>query len=78
MTKYGGAGVFISIFMGIALLLIVIGYDKFYSDPVKASAYEKYWENWPNLFKFFKGFYILFGLCISALFFYWIIYALGF
>ena len=78
MTKYGGAGVFISIFMGIALLLIIIGYDKFYSDPVKASAYEKYEENWPNLFKFFKGFYILFGLGISALFFYWIMYALGF
>ena len=78
MTKYGGASVFISIFMGIALLLIVIGYDKFYTDPEKASAYEKYWENWPNLFKFFKGFYILFGLGISALFFYWIIYALGF
>jgi hypothetical protein len=78
MTKYGGASVFISIFMGIALLLIIIGYDKFYTDPVKASAYEKYWENWPNLFKFFKGFYILFGLGISALFFYWIIYALGF
>jgi hypothetical protein len=78
MTKYGGASVFISIFMGIALLLIVIGYDKYYNDPVKASAYEKYQENWPNLFKFFKGFYILFGLGISALFFYWIIYALGF
>lgn len=78
MTKYGGASVFISIFMGIALLLIIIGYDKFYTDPVKASAYEKYWENWPNLFKFFRGFYILFGLGISALFFYWIIYALGF
>jgi hypothetical protein len=78
MTKYGGATAFISIFMGIALLLIVIGYDKYYNDPVKASAYEKYEENWPNLFKFFKGFYILFGLGISALFFYWIIYALGF
>jgi hypothetical protein len=78
MTKYGGAGVFLSIFMGIALLLIIIGYDKFYTDPVKASAYEKYWEKWPNIFKIFKGFYILFGLGISALFFYWIIYALGF
>jgi hypothetical protein len=78
MTKYGGAPVFISIFIGIALLFIVTGYDKIYTDPVKASNYEKYWENWPNLFKLFKGLYILFGLGISALFFYWIIYALGF
>lgn len=77
MTKYGGASIFISIFIGIALLLIVIGYDNLYTDPVKASAYEKYWENSPNFLKLFKGFYILFGLGISALFFYWIIYALG-
>ena len=77
MTKYGGASIFISIFIGIALLLIIIGYDNLYTDPIKASAYEKYWENWPNFFKLFKGFYILFGLGISALFFYWILYAIG-
>ena len=77
MTKYGGASIFISIFIGIALLLIIIGYDNLYTDPTKASAYEKYWENSPNFLKLFKGFYILFGLGISALFFYWIIYALG-
>ena len=77
MSKYGGASVFISIFIGIALLLIIIGYDKLYTDPIKASAYEKYWENWPKFFNLLKGFYILFGLGISALFFYWIIYALG-
>jgi hypothetical protein len=77
MSSYGGASVFISIFIGIALLLIIIGYDNLYTDPIKAGAYEKYWENWPNFLKLFKGFYILFGLGISALFFYWIIYALG-
>lgn len=77
MSKYGGASVFISIFIGIALLLIIIGYDKLYTDPIKASAYEKYWENWPDFSKLLKGIYILFGLGISALFFYWIIYALG-
>jgi hypothetical protein len=77
MSKYGGISVFISIFIGIALLLIILGYDKLYTDPIKASAYEKYWENSPNFFKLFKGLYILFGLGISALFFYWIIYALG-
>jgi hypothetical protein len=77
MTKYGGASIFISIFIGIALLLIIIGYDNLYTDPIKASAYEKYWENSPNFLKLFKGFYVLFGLGISALFFYWIIYALG-
>jgi hypothetical protein len=77
MSDYGGASIFISIFIGIALLLIIIGYDNLYTDPTKASAYEKYWENWPNFLKLFKGFYILFGLGISALFFYWIIYAIG-
>ncbi len=77
MTKYGGASIFISIFIGIALLLIIIGYDNLYTDPIKAAAYEKYWENWPNFFKLFKGFYVLFGLGISALFFYWIVYAIG-
>ena len=77
MTMYGGVSIFISIFIGIALLLIIIGYDNLYTDPIKASAYEKYWENWPNFFKLFKGLYILFGLGISALFFYWILYAIG-
>ena len=74
MTKYGGASIFISMFIGIALILIIIGYDNLYTDPIKASAY----ETSPNLLKIFKGLYILFGLGVSALFFYWIIYALGF
>jgi hypothetical protein len=77
MTKYGGAPVFISIFIGIILLLIIKGYDAIYTDPIKANVYKEYWKNSPNLFKMFKGLYVVIGLVISAAFFYWMLNALG-
>jgi len=78
MTKYGGATIFLSMFIGILLILVVKVYDYYFSDPKKSAELRGNFENIPMLFTFLKSFYILFGLVLSALFFYWVINALGF
>jgi hypothetical protein len=78
MTKYGGATIFLTMFVGILLILVVKVYDYYFTDPKKSAELKGNFESIPKLFTFLKGFYILFGLCLSALFFYWILNALGF
>ena len=77
MTKYGGATIFLTIFIGMILLAVIKVYDFYFTDPKKSAELKGHFENVPNLFSFLKGFYILFGLGLSALFFYWVINALG-
>ena len=78
MTKYGGATVFLTIFVSIILILVVKVYDFYFTEPKKSAELRGKFENIPNLFTFLKGFYIIFGLGLSALFFYWVIKTLGF
>jgi hypothetical protein len=78
MTKYAGATIFLTIFIGLALLLTVKGYDYFFTNPEKsAAAFNEQYKNVPGFNTFFKSGYIFLGLGISALFFYWLISSLG-
>lgn len=77
MTKYGGASIFLIIFIGIILMLIIKVYDFYFIDPKKSAELKGNFENVPKLFTFLKGLYIIFGLGLSALFFYWVIKSLG-
>ena len=77
MTKYGGVTIFLTIFVGMILMAVIKVYDFYFSDPKKSAELKGNFENIPQLFSFLKGFYILFGLCLSALFFYWVINAMG-
>lgn len=78
MTKYAGATLFLTIFIGLALVLTVKGYDYFFTNPEKsAAAFNEQFKNIPQFSTFFKSGYIVLGLGISALFFYWLISALG-
>ncbi len=77
MTKYGGATIFLIIFVGLALMSVIKIYDFYFSDPKKSAELKGNFENIPNLFTFLKGFYIIFGLGLSAFFFYWVIKSLG-
>ena len=73
MTKYGGAPIFLTMFIGLALLLTVVIYDYYFTNPSKIIAP----ENVTNFSTFLRGGYIVAGLGLSALFLYWIISALG-
>ena len=77
MTKYGGATIFLTIFVGTILLLVIKVYDYYYTDPKKSAELKGDYKDMPRLYTFLKGFYILFGLVLSGLFFYWVINALG-
>jgi len=77
MTKYGGVTIFLTIFIGMILMIVIKIYDFYFTDPKKSAELKGNFENVPNILSFLKGFYILFGLCLSALFFYWVINALG-
>jgi hypothetical protein len=77
MTKYGGATIFLTIFIGMILLTVIKVYDFYFSDPKKSVEFKDNFKDLPNVYSFLKGFYILFGLCLSALFFYWVINAMG-
>jgi hypothetical protein len=77
MTKYGGATIFLTVFIGISLLLTVLVYDYFFTNPEKSAAIKNRMNDSPNLMTFLRGGYIVFGLGISALFLYWMISALG-
>lgn len=78
MTKYGGATIFLTIFIGLALVLLVKCYDFFFTNPEKSeAAFKERFEKVPQFTTFLKGGYIVLGLGISALFLYWVISALG-
>jgi hypothetical protein len=78
MTKYAGATIFLTIFIGLALVLTVKGYDYFFTNPEKSvAAFNEQFKNVPEITSFLKSGYIFIGLGISALFFYWLISALG-
>jgi hypothetical protein len=77
MTKYGSVTIFLTIFIGLALLLTVVAYDYFFANPEKSVAFQDRLKDAPNLMTFLKGGYIVLGLGISILFLYWIINALG-
>jgi hypothetical protein len=73
MTKYGGAPIFLTLFIGLALLLTVVIYDHYFTNPSKIVAP----NDVTNFSTFLRGGYIVAGLGLSALFLYWIISALG-
>ena len=81
MTKYGGATVFIIIFIGLALLSM-IGVYGYFLDPKNSfdlnGKFNVKSDNIPKFTSFLKGLYILACLAISAGFFYWILKIFGF
>lgn len=77
MTKYGGAAVFIILFIGLALLAM-IGVYGYFLNPQNSDYLNGKVDDVPTFTSFLKGFYILAGLAISAGFFYWILKILGF
>lgn len=77
MTKYGGAAVFIIMFIGLALLAM-IGVYGYFLNPKNFVSLNGKVDNVPTFTSFLKGIYILAGLGISAGFFYWILKILGF
>ena len=77
MTKYSGPTIFLTIFIALALALVVVCYDYFFTTPEKSVAFMNRFEDAPKLMTFLKGAYIAVGIGISALFFYWVISTLG-
>lgn len=77
MSKYGSATIFLTVFIGLALLLTVVVYDYYFTNPEKSAVFKDPLKESPNLMNFLRGAYIVFGLGLSALFLYWIISALG-
>jgi hypothetical protein len=77
MSKYGGAAVFIIMFIGLALLAM-IGVYGYFLNPKNLVNLNGKVDNVPTFTSFLKGIYILAGLGISAGFFYWILKILGF
>jgi hypothetical protein len=77
MTEYGGPTIFLTVFIGLALLLTVVVYDYYFTNPEKSAAIKDGIKDSPTLSTFLRGGYIVMGLGISFLFLYWIISALG-
>lgn len=75
MTKYGGINIFLTMFVGVVLFLIIKKYEYYFVDPQKAAALK---GEAPGGFGFKNVLYILAGLGISIGFFYWLIKSLGF
>ena len=77
MTKYGSITIFLTLFIGLSLMLVIKAYDFYFTNPKKSAELKGDYKDVPKLYTFLKGLYILFGLVLSGLFFYWVINALG-
>ena len=75
MTKYGGINIFLNMFIGVVLFLIIKKYEYYFVDPQKAAALK---GEPPGGFGFKNVLYILIGLGVSIGFFYLLIKSLGF
>jgi len=80
MTKYSSSAIFISMFMGFAIIFMLVVYG-YFVDPNNLSEFKKE-LNQGGISKFsnilFKGLGISIALIVSAGFFYWLIKSLGF
>ena len=80
MTKYSSSAIFISMFMGFAIIFMLVVYG-YFVDPNNLTEFKKE-LNQGGINKFsnilFKGLGILIALIVSAGFFYWLIKSLGF
>jgi hypothetical protein len=80
MTKYSSSAIFISMFMGFAIIFMLVVYG-YFVDPNNITEFKKELDQ-GDISKFsnilFKGFGISIALLVSAGFFYWLIKSLGF
>ena len=80
MTKYSSSAIFISMFMGFAIIFMLVVYG-YFVDPNNLTEFKKE-LNQGGINKFsnilFKGLGISIALIVSAGFFYWLIKSLGF
>jgi hypothetical protein len=80
MTKYSSSAIFISMFMGFAIIFMLVVYG-YFADPNNLTELKKE-LNQGGISKFsnilFKGLWVSIALLVSAGFFYWLIKSLGF
>lgn len=80
MTKYSSSAIFISMFMGFAIIFMLVVYG-YFADPNNLTELKKE-LNQGGIGKFsnilFKGLWVSIALLVSAGFFYWLIKSLGF
>ena len=73
MTKYGGPTIFLSIFIGLIIICMIVVFNFYFNNPDKISSF----NDAPTLFTFAKSIYILLGLFLSGLLLYWVLNAIG-